>query len=182
MVRGQAPEEEEEVTDAPRFKIGDRVQDARPKFPERYGTVENTSEPPDGQRWRYYVRWDVIRRGPEIVVGDDYVVPWMDEEELEPMHGLVQLAEIEPEKWYVYVLYSESSGRSYVGVTKDTKRRLREHNGDAPGGAKATRAGRPWTLRRVLGPYSNQGDAQRVEHQLKKQRGYEARMEWTPSC
>mgnify|MGYP001202153497 CR=1 FL=1 len=30
--------------------------------------------------------------------------------------------------WYTYVLYSKSSGKSYVGFTNDIERRLFEHN------------------------------------------------------
>ena len=44
----------------------------------------------------------------------------------------------------MYVLASETSRRTYVGVTNNFTRRLRQHNGEIKGGAKATRAARPW--------------------------------------
>jgi putative endonuclease len=49
--------------------------------------------------------------------------------------------------WYVYVIYSVSTGRLYTGISTSPTRRLEEHN--AGKGAKATRAGRPWKIVRV---------------------------------
>jgi structure-specific endonuclease subunit SLX1 len=39
--------------------------------------------------------------------------------------------------WFCYCLVSEK-GRTYVGATIDIDRRLRQHNGEIRGGAKAT--------------------------------------------
>lgn len=75
--------------------------------------------------------------------------------------------------WHVYVLVSADGGRTYVGVTSDLARRLAQHNGDAPGGAKSTRAGRPWTVGATFGPYASRGEAQTVEHRLKQRAGRE---------
>ena len=46
-------------------------------------------------------------------------------------------------KWYCYLLLSEDNKRTYVGATIDIHRRLRQHNGEISGGAKATR-GSSW--------------------------------------
>lgn len=73
--------------------------------------------------------------------------------------------------WFVYVLVSLTSDRTYVGVTNDLRRRLDQHNGRAPGGAKATRAHRPWRIGCIHGPFAEKGDALRVEVRLKKYRG-----------
>ena len=73
--------------------------------------------------------------------------------------------------WVVYVLVSDSAGTTYVGVTTDLERRVAQHNGLLPGGAKATRAGRPWALGVAYGPYENRGEAQSVEHRVKLERG-----------
>jgi len=43
----------------------------------------------------------------------------------------------------VYVLYSPSSKRFYVGQTADISRRLKKHN---EGSSRSTRSGRPWQL------------------------------------
>ena len=36
--------------------------------------------------------------------------------------------------------------RTYVGITNNINRRLRQHNGELVGGAKATRVGKPWKI------------------------------------
>jgi len=46
----------------------------------------------------------------------------------------------------VYLLKSETSNRTYVGFTVNMARRLRQHNGDLSGGARATTSNRPWSL------------------------------------
>lgn len=73
--------------------------------------------------------------------------------------------------WTVYVLGSRSLGRTYVGIALDVRARLAQHNGRAPGGARSTRAGRPWRVRKKYGPYATRAEAQRVEHALKRLRG-----------
>jgi predicted GIY-YIG superfamily endonuclease len=48
-------------------------------------------------------------------------------------------------KWYVYVIQSMKTGKTYVGMTVDDLiLRLRKHNGIIEGGAKSTRASRPF--------------------------------------
>ncbi len=74
-------------------------------------------------------------------------------------------------EWFVYVLVSQTSERTYVGVTNDLRRRLDQHNGHAPGGAKSTRAGRPWRLGCTHGPFETKGEALQAEFRLKKVRG-----------
>ena len=46
--------------------------------------------------------------------------------------------------WFVYILHSDSTGRTYTGITTDPPRRLAQHN--LGKGAKATRPGRPWKI------------------------------------
>lgn len=81
--------------------------------------------------------------------------------------------------WYVYVLSSCALSRTYVGVALDPVQRLAQHNGELPGGAKSTRAGRPWALAVLYGPYATRGDAQRAERRVKALRG-EARLALLP--
>uniref|UniRef100_A0A3Q7EJE3 GIY-YIG domain-containing protein n=1 Tax=Solanum lycopersicum TaxID=4081 RepID=A0A3Q7EJE3_SOLLC len=47
--------------------------------------------------------------------------------------------------WCVYLILSTNPPiKTYVGVTTNFCRRLKEHNGELKGGAKASRSGRPW--------------------------------------
>ena len=41
---------------------------------------------------------------------------------------------------------ANSKQRTYVGITNNMNRRLRQHNGELVGGAKATRISRPWDV------------------------------------
>lgn len=89
-------------------------------------------------------------------------------------------------RWYAYVLVSlepasgpglpRRVGRTYVGIAVDVARRARQHNGELPGGARSTRAGRPWRVALVEGPYPDRGSAQAAEHVLKQRRGAVARL------
>lgn len=80
-------------------------------------------------------------------------------------------------RWWLYLLRSDS-GRSYVGITTELERRLEQHNGERPGGAKSTRAGRPWALARSWGPYTR-SEASSHEYWLKRCRG-PRRSTWEP--
>ena len=84
--------------------------------------------------------------------------------------------------WFVYVLVSKASGRTYVGIALDPNKRLEEHNGERPGGAKATRPWRPWVIGRIYGPIESRGEAQKLEHRIKRERGRSRLLvEWEPS-
>ncbi len=88
-------------------------------------------------------------------------------------------------QWFVYVLLSGSgpdggATRSYVGISTDPERRLLQHNGEVPGGAKSTRGGRPWRVGRLLGPYAGRGRAQQIEASIKKLSGVQRRLAWSP--
>ena len=74
-------------------------------------------------------------------------------------------------QWWVYILVAEQDERTYVGVTVDVTRRLRQHNGELVGGAKSTRPFRPWSLAKTHGPYENRSQAQVVEAQVKRASG-----------
>ena len=68
--------------------------------------------------------------------------------------------------WFVYILQSKKDGTLYTGVTTDLGRRCRAHNGLIKGGAKRTRAGRPWELVYHECKFSR-GGAQRREAEIK---------------
>jgi putative endonuclease len=72
---------------------------------------------------------------------------------------------LSPSPWWVYILYSVSTGRLYTGIAKDPQIRLAKHN--AGKGAKYTRYGRPWVI--VYKEQMNtHGDALRREIAIKK--------------
>ena len=73
--------------------------------------------------------------------------------------------------WFAYVLVSERSRRTYVGATTDVDRRARQHNGLLRGGARATRAHRPWKVARIFGPFESRSVAIKAELRIKKVRG-----------
>ena len=81
--------------------------------------------------------------------------------------------------WTVYVLRSESLETTYVGVTNDLDRRLEQHNGEQPGGARSTRGGRPWSVGATYGPFETRSEGQSVEYAVKQLRGRE-RLSWVP--
>jgi len=80
----------------------------------------------------------------------------------------------------------ETPGRTYVGMTTNPARRLRAHNGEIVGGARATRGSRPWRPRALYGPYKTKKEALRAERQLKKSKRGEGRVRWlvedSPLC
>ena len=45
-----------------------------------------------------------------------------------------------------YLIVSFDSSKTYIGITNDFTKRLRQHNGEIKGGAKYTTQGRPWRL------------------------------------
>ncbi|KAG2425228.1 hypothetical protein HYH02_015055 [Chlamydomonas schloesseri] len=53
--------------------------------------------------------------------------------------------------YFNYILVSESTQRTYNGITNDLERRLRQHRGEAPGGAKSTRTAKDWSYLAVAG-------------------------------
>ncbi len=64
----------------------------------------------------------------------------------------------------VYILYSDTLGKYYVGHTNDMDRRLHEHNS---GQTKFTRSGNPWKLIKTI-ECSTRQEAVRIELKIKK--------------
>lgn len=59
---------------------------------------------------------------------------------------------------YVYLLYSNSHKKYYIGSTNNPLRRLRQHNGLISGGAKYTTKYRPWILMLLIIGFDNRHD------------------------
>ena len=76
---------------------------------------------------------------------------------------------------YVCYLLSDGGRRTYIGITVDLQRRLRQHNGELRGGAKYTR-GRRWKSSATSNP-SSKSDAMRFEWRYKRTgRGLQGRL------
>ena len=50
------------------------------------------------------------------------------------------------DNYLVYLLISDNNKRCYIGCTNNIIKRLRQHNGEIVGGAKATHSHRPWKI------------------------------------
>jgi len=68
--------------------------------------------------------------------------------------------------WHVYLLEC-ADGTFYCGVAKDVLKRLTQHNGTIPGGARYTRGRRPV---RLLGSREckSKGEALKLEYMIKR--------------
>ena len=65
---------------------------------------------------------------------------------------------------YCYLLQSISRPRrTYFGVTLNLSTRIRQHNGEITGGARATRRGRPWKIIAYISGFINRIEALRFE-------------------
>ncbi|XP_020590809.1 structure-specific endonuclease subunit SLX1 homolog isoform X2 [Phalaenopsis equestris] len=69
--------------------------------------------------------------------------------------------------WSVYLLASTRLPRTYVGVTTNFYRRLKQHNGELKGGAKASSAGRPWSLACIIQGFKDRSEACKFETKWK---------------
>lgn len=67
--------------------------------------------------------------------------------------------------WSLYILVSETKNRTYVGVTTDLQRRVRQHNGELKGGARSTRGHGPWKAV-VEVPHLEKKRAHKMEYQM----------------
>ena len=67
--------------------------------------------------------------------------------------------------WFVYLLEC-ADGSLYCGVTTDVARRLAQHNGQMPGGARYTRTRRPVRLAASI-PCPDRSAAQTLEWRVK---------------
>ena len=69
-----------------------------------------------------------------------------------------------------YLLKSEICNRTYIGITNNIKKRIRQHNGEICGGAKYTNSNRPWKVVLTLSGFSSKNQALSFEYRVKKKR------------
>jgi putative endonuclease len=65
---------------------------------------------------------------------------------------------------FVYVLYSDRTGRRYIGHTEDISIRLKQHNA---GHVKSTKSSLPWRII-ACKEYPSRSEARWAERSLKK--------------
>lgn len=76
----------------------------------------------------------------------------------------------------VYVLEHQTTRRSYVGISTDPSRRVRQHNGEITGGARSTRSQGPgWIIAEATPCIYDRSTALRIERRVKRARGKERR-------
>ncbi len=68
--------------------------------------------------------------------------------------------------FYLYILYSFSSDKYYVGYSDNPERRLDEHNNSEAN--TFTSKHRPWILKKQIALSENRGFAMKVEKSIKK--------------
>lgn len=69
-------------------------------------------------------------------------------------------------KYYVYLLKCADESL-YTGITTDVNRRIQEHNGELPGGAKYTAARGPVELV-YQAEFDNRSEASKEEYRIKQ--------------
>lgn len=82
--------------------------------------------------------------------------------------------------WIVYLLISKKINQtqySYVGITTDLERRLKQHNNILKGGAKAT-IHRPYEVLYSINNIEDRSMASKLEYAIKQYRGWEKRLEY----
>ena len=71
-------------------------------------------------------------------------------------------------EFFIYILYSASSGKYYVGHTNNIERRVYEHNN--PISNKYTSSSIPWELKISFSVSNDRGEAMKIEKYIKKQK------------
>jgi putative endonuclease len=70
--------------------------------------------------------------------------------------------------FFIYIIYSSTIDKYYVGQSEDPFRRLSEHNFGKF--HKSTTSGRPWELKAVFEIEGGRGEAMKFESFIKKQK------------
>jgi structure-specific endonuclease subunit SLX1 len=74
-------------------------------------------------------------------------------------------------QYICYILRNNDRSKTYVGITNNMPRRLRQHNGGLRGGARYTRGGRPWKLVAFVRGFVNKSQALSFEWYMHHRRG-----------
>lgn len=69
-------------------------------------------------------------------------------------------------RWYLYLIENKL-GQLYTGITTDPARRIAQHRGEKPGGAKALKGKSPLAFRAIF-ELNSKSDAAKLECHIKK--------------
>lgn len=83
-------------------------------------------------------------------------------------------------KFYCYCLQTLDGRKTYIGATVDPDRRLRQHNGQIKGGARATRAN-DWERVALIGGFPSWSDALKFEWRWKQIKRRRTQHRWQPA-
>jgi predicted GIY-YIG superfamily endonuclease len=97
---------------------------------------------------------------------DDF--EWGNEVSLSGPGAFVGWADRSGDRFSCYVLVSSTGKSRYVGMTCDLPRRLRQHNKEIRGGARATSRGGPWKYAAVISGFADHHEALTAEWRLKR--------------
>jgi len=71
--------------------------------------------------------------------------------------------------WVCYLLTAPNTYRTYIGMTNNFARRLRQHNGELKGGAKYTKAySKEWKPSLLIGGFETRSEACKFEWASKR--------------
>ena len=71
------------------------------------------------------------------------------------------------QRWFLYLIWSKSCKRTYLGISTDPQRRLRQHNQELVGGARSTRIATDWEHQLIIGAFLSKSSACRWERIVK---------------
>jgi len=73
-------------------------------------------------------------------------------------------------KYYCYLIYSLKLKKTYIGITNNLTKRIKQHNHEIKGGAKSTRGDCNWKYYIIIGNFLHKQDACRFEWYWKHQK------------
>jgi len=78
--------------------------------------------------------------------------------------------------WYCYLLYSENVKKTYIGITNNLDKRIKQHNQELSGGAKFTKISTDWKYQKII-PMIDKSTALKTEYIWKQSSGLVKRLE-----
>ena len=71
--------------------------------------------------------------------------------------------------YYCYFIISQKNNKTYIGITNNLEKRIKQHNGELKGGAKSTKSSSNWSFHTIIGKFNNKSEAMSFEWYWKHQ-------------